>query len=886
MIEKTISHYIVTEELGRGGMGVVYRAEDTRLKRTVALKFLPPHALSSPEERDRFTREAQAAASLSHPAIATVFEIDERDGQRFIAMEYIDGKSLKQKLEAGPMKIPEALDVAAQIAEGLRAAHEHGVIHRDMKSANVMVTEKGQVKIMDFGLAKLKGVSLLTKQGTTLGTVSYMSPEQARGEKVDPRTDIWSLGVILYEMVTGRLPFEGDFEQSILYAIMNSDPEPATGVRANVPVELDRILTKMLAKDPADRYQNVQEIPVDLRAVKSGLRSGSSGTTRVSIPAARVAAPTRPTQSSLLPWVVAALMAVVAVLAVWAPWRSPRAQAGETRFSMAVPSGELLNIVAYRAVAISPDGRRVVYRASSALYLRDMENPEPRMVPGTEHASSPFFSPDGRWLAFFAEGKLKKVALSGGAPVTLAEAPDNRGGTWSRDGTIVFSASTTEGLSRVSESGGPVEALTVRDTSRMERTHRWPSIFPDGKAVAYTVGSMDSPDYYDDATIEVLNVESGERKTVVQGASTAHFALPGYLLYSRAGVLFAVEFDAGSLAVRSAPVPVLEGVIGDPTSGAMNYAVSEDGVLAYIPGDVEGGERSLVLLDMEGNATPYPAPPGGYAEPRMSRDGNRICLVIGAGKDYDIWVYDILRGTLSRLTFGGTNRTPNWSPDGKYIAYWSNEGVAVNSIYRKAADGSGAAEKLYGGPDRTYIDAWSRDGSVMVLDQVSGQGQASNIAVLTLTGEPSMTTFLATDFDEWQSSLSPDGRWLAYISNESGNYQVYVVPFPARGGKWQISTAGGFEPHWAPDGSKLYYQNAGQMMVVDVETRPSFSASQPRVLFNGYHPLLMDSGMSYDITPDGRHILTTRSSREELLQNVNIVVNWVGSLEQLFTGRD
>jgi Tol biopolymer transport system component len=686
-------------------------------------------------------------------------------------------------------------------------------------------------------------------------------------------------------MITGRLPFEGDFEQAIIYAIMNSDPEPATGVRSNVPVELDRVLMKMLAKDPAERYQNVQEIPVDLRAIKAGLKSGSSGTTRISVAPARPAAVTPPSRNRLLPWVLAVVLALVAVLAFWAPWRSPRLRTGETRFSLTVPSGDLLNIVAYRAVAISPDGRRVVFRSSSGLYLRDMESLEPSMIPGTENASSPFFSPDSRWLAFFAEGKLKKVALSGGAPVTLADAPDNRGGTWSRDGTIIFSASTTEGLSRVSESGGPVEALTVRDTSRMERTHRWPSVFPDGKSVVYTVGSMDSPDYYDDATIEVFNVESGERRAVVQGASTARFALPGYLLYSRAGVLFAVEFDPGSLEVRSAPVPVLEGVIGDPTSGAMNYAVSEDGVLAYIPGDVQGGERSLVLLDMEGNATPYPAPPGSYAEPRMSRDGKRVCLVMGAGKDYDIWVYDILRGTLSRLTFGGTNRTPHWSPDGKYIAYWSVDAGANRGINRKAADGSGAAEKLYGGQERTYIDDWSRDGSVMVLDLVSGQGQASDITLLQLTGEKTNTPFIATKFDEWQSSLSPDGRWLAYISNESGTYQVYVVPFPDQGGKWQISTAGGLEPHWAPDGSKLYYHNAGQMMVVDVDTRPSFSASQHRVLFNGYRPLLMDSGISYDITPDGRHILTTRSSREELLQNVNIVVNWTGTLERVFGGR-
>jgi len=305
-------------------------------------------------------------------------------------------------------------------------------------------------------------------------------------------------------------------------------------------------------------------------------------------------------------------------------------------------------------------------------------------------------------------------------------------------------------------------------------------------------------------------------------------------------------------------------------------------MLAYIPGDVEGGDRSLVLLDMKGNATAYPIAPGGYAEPRMSRDGKRICLVIGAGRDYDVWVYDILRGTLSRLTFGGTNRTPNWSPDGQYIAYWSLDESSKSNIYRKAADGSGAAEKLHEGADRTYIDAWSRDGSVMALDYVSGKGQASDIMVLTLNREASLEPFLVTSFDEWQSSFSPDGRWLAYISNESGTYQVYVVPYPARGGKWQISTGGGLEPHWAPDGKRLYYHNAGKMMVVDVETHPTFSASQPRVLFDGYHPLLMDSGMSFDVTPDGQHILTTRPNREELLQGVNIVVNWTETLNRVF----
>jgi eukaryotic-like serine/threonine-protein kinase len=883
MIGTIVSHYRILEKLGEGGMGIVYKAEDNRLKRTIALKFLPPHTLSSEEERERFTREAQAAASLNHPNIATVFAIDEHDGGRFIAMEYIRGENLSQKLRSGPMKIPDALDIAIQIAEGLHAAHENGILHRDMKSANVMVTDKGQVKIMDFGLAKLKGVSLLTRQGSTLGTVSYMSPEQARGEKVDRRTDIWSLGVVLYEMLTGRLPFAGEFEQSIIYGIINSEPEPVTSVRSNVPMELDRILAKLMAKDPADRYQSAQEIPVDLRAVKAALKGSSPGTSRIAVPVETPRTVFRKSTNKL-PWLLALFLAAVSGVTTWGPWRSHDTNPLVGRFEVVLPKGDLLDIVVYSSVAISPDGFRIVYRANGRLYLRNLDQFDPVALPGTEEAGTPFFSPDGNWVGFFSGGKLKKISVNGGSPIELADALDNRGASWGADGTIAYSPITTTGIWLIPAAGGEPRRLTIPDSAKQERTHRSPSFLPDGKTVLFTVGVFDSPDYYEEATIEAVNVETGKRKVVMKGASTATYVATGHLVHSRGGVLYASAFDTDRLDVIGSPIPVLEGVDGDPTSGAVHYAISGNGTLAYIAGDVAGGPRSLSVIDLTGKSRELPGPDQMYSEPRVSPDSKRVAVVLHSGKDSDVWIYDVARSTISRLTFGGTNRTPTWSPDGKRIAYFTSSPETNGKLHVRNTDGTGEARLLSQGLGRAYITSWSKDGSLLILDRSTTQGNQSDLWVLPLKDDAKPWPFLTSRYDEWQATLSPDGKWLSYMSNESGTYQVYVQPFPGRQGKWQISTEGGTEPRWSPDGKNLYYTNGQRMMVVPITTTRGFSAGKPRQLFDKYQALPVDSGISYDVLPDGSGFVTTLSRNAPGYQRIRVVLNWTKEVESKVDG--
>jgi serine/threonine-protein kinase len=879
MIGKTILHYKIIEKLGEGGMGVVYKAKDTKLERLVALKFLSSSAIGTKEEKERFKREAKAAASLNHPNIGHIYAIDETDDKAFIVMEFIEGKTLEEMVDA-PLPIEKAINYATQISAGLHVAHEKGVIHRDIKSANIMVTPSDQIKIMDFGLAKISNRTKVTIQGSTLGTAGYMSPEQAGGETVDNRSDIWSLGVILYEMISGQMPFKGDYEQAVVFSILNEDPEPLTSVRTNVPLELERIATKLLQKDPALRYQNVVEVPADLKAIS--VVGGSSTTiSRISSPQTAIkSVPSQP-KVSILPWIIAGVMTLLAVAFIIAPWESKPDLPGPIRFSLSLPSSELMDIVVYSSVAISPNGSKMVYRANNQLVLRTMDRLEPVPIPGTEEGGSPFFSPDGQWLGFFSKGKLKKLSLSGGAPLVLADATDNRGASWGKDGTIVFTPSTTVGIMRIPETGGAVQEITIPDTARNERTHRWPHLLPDGKTVLFTVGTMDSPDYYEDAIITALNLETGVRKDIIRGASTVKYAQSGHLIYSRSGVLYSIPFDPDNLEVTGTPIPVLEGLNGDPTSGAMHYDISKNGTLAYIPGQIEGANRLIVLADHDGNITPLPCPVAAYTEPRISPDGKKVAIVVGSGKDFDIWVYDMERETLSRLTFGGTNRTPTWSPNSKDLAYYFNRG-GKTGVYMKKANGSGDEEVLFTGPGRTYVQCWSRDNSVMIMDHAVA-GMQSNLLVLPLQEDSEPYDFLATEFDEYMATLSPDGKWLAYISNESGVYQVYVQPFPKGGGKWQISTNGGLEPRWSPDGKRLYYTSGGRMMVVPITPGSTFSAGHAELLFNGYWALPVDSGISYDISPDDQYFVTTRPEQVTSFQQVNIVLNWFTEINASFS---
>ena len=605
MIGETILHYKIIEKLGEGGMGTVYKAQDTKLDRFVALKFLPSQIMTTEDQKVRFIQEAKAASAMNHPNVCTIYDIqesvptnaspDKHERQLFIVMEFIDGVTLRNnKQNLSEKKI---LDIGVQVAEGLAAAHEKGIVHRDIKPENIMIRKDGIVQIMDFGLAKLfstSNESRLTKLGTTMGTIGYMSPEQVQGLDVDHRTDIFSLGVVLYEMLAGESPFKRMHETAIMYEIVNVDAVPISTIKEGIDPQLDAIILECLEKDKDDRCQSAKELVKDLRKIKksSGHRTSRmynvnptllhtatgqttsvtpSGSFTVEIMNRRIDL-SKFFRSSIFPWV----FSIILLLALVISWLMLNKSAPEkiiTKFSLDMGVDKVLDVNAYPALAISHDGTKIVIKANSKFYMRKMDSIEPIVLPGIENASSPFFSPDDKWLGFFRSGKLEKISLSGGTPVTLADVLENRGGTWGKNGSIVFAASTTDGLSLVSEVGGTVKKITAIDSTKKERTHRWPSFLPDGKHVLFTVGLLSSPDYYENASVDAVDINTGERKTIIKGASTAKYINSGHILFSRSGVLYIVAFDVGKLEVKGQPIPVVEGVYSELTTGITNYMV-------------------------------------------------------------------------------------------------------------------------------------------------------------------------------------------------------------------------------------------------------------------------------------------------------------------------
>jgi len=900
MIGSLISHYKILEKLGEGGMGVVYKAHDTKLDRTVALKFLPSHLNSSEQDKARFIQEAKAASALNHPNVCTIHDIQDHDGTMFIVMEFVDGQTLRDKKSSVSFK--QAIDIGIQVADGLAAAHEKGIVHRDIKPDNIMIRKDGIAQIMDFGLAKLRAsgskITRLTKEGSTVGTAGYMSPEQVVGQDADHRSDIFSLGVLLYELFTGQLPFKGVHETAMAYEIVNVDPPPPSSVNAEIDPLLDAVILECLEKDPNERTQSVKQISVDLKRFKR-----ESSRSRMShVTAARPAIMnqqrselrpnTIPAWRKLLWPLIAGVSLLTLVLVLWSPWKQGMTQRLVTRAGILLPKDHLLSTTSYSAVTISPDGSQLVYKANAKLYLRKLNSFESTLIPGTEEGSGPFFSYDGKWIGFFASGKLKKVPVSGGASITLADAADNRGSTWGKGGDIVFTPQAATGLMIVREGGGEVRELTIVDSTKNERTHRWPFFLPDGKTVMYTVGTMDSPDFYEDAAIEAINIETGARKVLMKGGCSVQYVPTGFLIYWRSSSLFAVGFDINKLEVTGTSFPVIDNVNGDPTTGMAGYTISENGTLAYIPGNGGVTNQSLVMLDHHGVMKPLAAPLQAYMEPRISPDGLRIASAIQSGKDADIWIYDIPRSTMSKFTFGGVNRTPAWSPDGKRIAYYAYDG-GQHTIMIKQADGSGVPE-IIKGIGRTYIDSWSNDGSVLICDiagttRIGPNGPGgSDLYMLALTGtDRSFKPFLETRFDEWQASLSPDGKWIAYSSNESGTYQVYIQPFPQGGGRWSVSTDEGFGAHWAPDGKTLYYYSPGRLMSVSIQTAPSLIVGKPQVVFSGYQQKSVDSGLMYDISPDGQSFIVTQSQDDdENLRRIHLILNWFDEIQsKVITGK-
>ena len=873
--------YEISGPLGSGGMGEVYRARDTRLERSVAVKILPAQFSADPVRKQRFEREAKTISSLNHPHICVLHDVGHQDGVDYLVMECVEGETLAKRLEKGPLPLEQVLKYGAQIADALDKAHRAGIAHRDLKPGNIMLTGTG-AKLLDFGLAKsvapLSAATItsaspnspVTEQGTIVGTFQYMSPEQVEGKELDGRSDIFSLGAVLYEMLTGQRAFQGKSQLTVASAILEKEPIPVSTAKPMTPPALDHIVKRCLAKLPDERWQCAGDLASELKWIIEG---GSQITHSV------LASGSRRSWRGVAVWSAGCLLlATVTGLVVWNVKPTPPRPVSRTL--IALSPGQRLAGLDQPAVALSPDGTQLAYVAAQGgtqeIYLRAMDSLEARAVPGTEGAVNPFFSPDGQWLGFFADQKLKKLSVNGGAALTLSEAPQPHGGTWTSQGTIVFAPMQVSPLQQMPEGGGVPQPLTR--LNRGEVTHRRPDFLPGGGAVLFAV----APNTFNWtlARVVVQSLGTGERRDLIQGATHPRYALSGHLLYAQAGNLMAAPFDLQRLALSGAPVPVVEGVLQSTSTGAAQYSISGTGTLIYVSGGIQASQRKLVWVTRNGTEQPVAAPPRAYLFPRLSPDAKRVAAGI-ADQETQIWQYDLLRETLSRFTFEGkVNLSAVWSPDGKRVAFQTTKDGQTN-IFWQRADGSGGLERLANSEFVQVPMSWSPDGQFLAYIEINPT-TGYDIWVLRLSDRKAQP-FVRTPFSESAPRFSPDSHWLAYISNESGRYEVYVQPYPGPGGKWQISSEGGTEPVWNPNGRELFYRNGSKMMVVDVAVQPSFAAGKPRLLFEAQQYLPSPAtSPNYDVSADGQRFLMLKSSEagEAALTQINVVQNWFEELKR------
>ena len=862
-------------------MGEVWRAQDTRLGRDVAVKLLPERFTGDAERLSRLEREARALAALSHPNIAAIYETGSEGGEHFLVMELVAGETLADRIARGPVPVREATTLALQIAEALEAAHERGIVHRDLKPANVMLDPSGRVKLLDFGLARALedataagGAGVMnsptlsihaTNAGVLLGTAAYMSPEQAAGQPADRRADVWAFGVVLMEMLVGGRVFDGETVSHTLASVLKDEP-PWGSLPAETPPRLRRLLERCLRKDPRRRLQAIGDARIELEECLAEPDAPAG--------AAAVPATVAPAPRPLLPWAAAAVATIAALALGGLLWRE---RAGEVvsaaeplRLELPLAAGTTLALGQQRdAIAISPDGRRHVFLVGSAeslsLAVRDLRQPGVRLLPDTEDASSPAFSPDGESIAYFARGRLWRVPVGGGPAAIIAEAPgDNRGLSWSRDGQLYAAPDSALPLQRVPETGGTFAAVTELDEARRERTHRWPHALPRG-AVLFTSDTTATTEYYDDARIEVVRPATGERRVLVEQASRARYLPSGHLVFARGGSLFAVAFDEERLEVRGTPKIVLQGVSTTVASGAAHFAVGEDGTLLYVAGQPRRGSSTPVWVARDGAVQPSAIPEAFHDQLSLASDGRRAAIVTVQGTGRDVWIADTERGTSTRFTFDSASADVAWSHDGQWVAYSSG-----GSVYRKRADGSGEPELLWRAPNARAECFTSRDDELVVSG--SPQGQA-DIWVVPVGSPGAARPLVATRNDDVMAELSPGDRWLAYTSWESGRPEVYVRPFRSGEGKWQISTSVAFEPHWSPDGSELFYRDgSGNLFLVEVETGDTFAPGAQRRLFAGMRS--GDNPRTYGISPDGARILTLSLTAEQAVDRVGLILGW------------
>ncbi len=874
--------YEVVAPLGAGGMGEVYRALDTRLDRTVAIKVLPTHLADSPELRQRFEREARAISSLNHPHICHLYDVGHQDGVDFLVMEFLEGETLAARLARGPLPLEQTLKYAMQIVDALDKAHRQGVVHRDLKPGNIMLTPSG-AKLMDFGLAKsalaaasissltapAHAVSPITAKGTIIGTFHYMSPEQVEGKEVDARSDLFAFGAVLYEMMTGQRAFEGKSQLSVASAILEKEPQPISVAQPMTPPALDRVVRRCLAKDPEDRWQTARDLLLELKWVAD---AGSQAGAPAVVTAGRK-------QRERWAWLAAAVFALLAVAAtVGFVLRAP---APPRVLRSVIQPPEATSFV---TMMVSPDGTRLAFIArgkdgKSTLWVQSLDSFSPQLLPATEGAYFPFWSPDSRSIGFFSDdGKLKKIDAAGGPPITLCDTGQGRGATWNQEGVILFGQVGSQGIQRISAAGGTPSPATKLNGARKETNHRWPFFLPDGKHYLYLSRSSGTSEGEGDMLF-VASLDGRENKPLVATKMIAMYA-SGFLVFTREFTLMAQPFDLKSLQLTGEAVPIVEQVLGIAGQSLSVFSVSENGILAYRTGTAVGGSK-LLWFDRQGKELGMLGDQTGHISPRISPNAQKVAVDISDPRvgPPDVWIFDVSRGLRTRFTFDAApDLAPVWSPDGTRIIFHSTRGI-VDNLYIKDASGSGNEELLLESPLLKIPTSWSSDGRFLFYT-VLAQQTRGDIWVLPLFGDRKPFAFLQTPATETNAQISADGKWVGYESDESGRNEIYVTPFPGSGSKWQVSVAGGSRPRWRRDAKEIFYLAQDFSKIMAAEIRPqgtSLEIGKVQPLFQA-HPAF--PGTAYDATGDGQRFLVNSTTMEQVVTPVSLVVNWPVALKK------
>jgi eukaryotic-like serine/threonine-protein kinase len=872
--------YEISSSLGAGGMGEVYRAKDTRLGRDVAVKVLPAHMSSSPELRQRLDREARTISQLSHPHICTLHDVGHQDGTDYLVMELLEGETLADRLGRGAMPLEQALRIGVEIAGALDAAHRQGIVHRDLKPGNIMLTKSG-VKLLDFGLAKLavppshvsQATSLptalqesqpLTSRGTILGTFQYMSPEQLEGKEADARSDIFAFGCVLYEMLTGHKAFTGKSQASLIGSIMTSEPAPISSIQPMTPPAVDRLVKGCLAKEPEHRWSTAHDVMLQLQWIAEG---GSAA----GLPAPVAA---RRKSREKLAWGVAAALLVAAAALAWGfVNRAPKPQR-LVKFEVPIPP----SVISVDAPKISPDGKLIAFNATDSngktqIWLRPLNALAAQPLAGTEGTRRPFWSPDSRFLGFMAEGKLKKIDVTGGPPTKICDAPTGIDGSWSPEGVILLDGTGTDPILRVSAAGGTPVVAVKPEPSRKEVQVGWPEFLPDGRHFLYMAANVRA----EDGAYRIGSLDSPETKPFAPAQTMLAYAPPGYLLFAKDRTLVAQRFDAKALKIEGEPVPLAE-QIGTDFVGLARFSVSRDGVLVYRTG--ESGDR-VVWVDRSGKELDTLLGNGEYQDPAFSPARDQLAFEITDPRTNrsDIWLRDLARGVNSRFTFDPTNAyAAVWTPHGDSIIYTSERDGAAG-IYEKSTVGQGE-EKLLAKLDGLFFPTSILPDGSAVACQVRTPGSKTGFDIMILPRTPGAkpVPFRATPFNDGSGQFSPDGKFIAYASNESGRSEVYVQPYPGPGRTWQISTTGGTDPQWRADGRELYYRAADQkLMAVEVALAPGFQAGIPKPMF-----LAQVAGgpaaTKYVPDPTGQKFLVVSTLGREAMTPTTVVLNWPAAL--------